>query len=167
MRKGVPGYGTIGFTNNKNKMFLLNQLCYSLCVKMTTHTTAIIHYYPVCVAGQFFPAPPTCPGRTITFRCTVNGSGTTIWRVGGSSDLCTLAHVSTSSDSCGPSGRNDAFTASPEAGFGLTSATSFTSTLSGTATPVLNGTLVECFGPASSLYTGNRIADSTINVLGW
>ena len=117
------------------------------------------------VSGQFSPAPPTCPGGTITFRCTVNGSGTTIWRVGGSSNLCTLAHLSTSTENCGPSGRNDAFTATPEAGFG-TSATSFTSTLSTTESPALDGKLVECFGPNASLDPGNRVGSSTIQIVG-
>jgi len=35
------------------------------------------------VAGQFTAAPPTCPGDTFVFRCTVGGgnAGVTIWRV--------------------------------------------------------------------------------------
>ena len=117
------------------------------------------------VAGQFIPAPPTCPGGTITFRCTVTGSGTTLWRVNGSSNICTLVHLSTSTDTCGPSRKTDAFTANPETGFG-TSNHSFTSTLSSTVTTALNGTLVECFGPLSSLESGNRVGSSIIQVLG-
>ena len=50
-------------------------------------------------------------------------------------------------------------------GFG-TSATSFTSTLSGTATPALNGTLVECFGPALSRDAGNVVGNSTLQIVG-
>ena len=87
------------------------------------------------VAGQFTGAPPTGPGDTFTFRCTVTGnmSGFTIWRVGGVSE-CTLVHRSTSSSICGP---GDTFTARSGTGFG-TSATSFLSTLSGTATSAQN-----------------------------
>lgn len=117
------------------------------------------------VAGQFIPAPPACSGRTLTFRCTVVGSGTTLWRVNGSSNLCSLAHLSTSPDTCGPSGRIDTFTATPGSGFG-TSGPSYSSTLSGTASSALDGTLVECFGPVSSLDLGNRVGSSTIQVLG-
>ena len=43
---------------------------------------------------------------------------------------------------------------------------SFTSTLSGTATLALNGTLVECFGPANNVDPGNRVDSSTIQILG-
>ena len=124
-----------------------------------------LYLSPGNVAGQLIPAPPTCPGSTITFKCTVYGSGTTLWRVDGSSNLCNLVHLSTSTDTCGPSGKTDAFTANPETGFG-TSNHSFTSTLSSTVTTALNGTLVECFGPASSLESGNRVGSSIIQVLG-
>ena len=117
------------------------------------------------VAGQFIPAPSACSGNTLTFRCTVAGIGTTLWRVNGSSNLCTLVHLSTSTDTCGPSGRIDTFTAIPETGFG-TSGPSYSSSLSGTASSALDGTLVECFGPVSSLDSGNRVGSSTIQVLG-
>ena len=79
----------------------------------------------------------------------------------GSSE-CNLFHRSNFSSICGPS---DSFTARPGSGFG-TSATSFTSTLSGTADPALNGTLVECFGPANNVDPGNRINGSTFEILG-
>ena len=125
----------------------------------------MLYFSPGDVAGQFTAAPPTCSGSTVTFRCTVVGSGTTLWRVNGSSDLCSLAHLSTSTDTCGPSGRIDTFTAIPGAKFG-TNATSYLSTLSGTASSALDGTLVECFGPVSSLDLGNRVGSSTIQVLG-
>ena len=77
---------------------------------------------------------------------------------------CVLCHIyiSTSTATCGPS--ND-LRATPETGFG-TSATSFSSTLSGTAAPALNNTLVECFGPFNSVDTGNRVGHSKIHVLG-
>ena len=119
---------------------------------------------PGDVAGQFTAALPTCPDDTFTFRCTVTGdrTGETTWRVNGSSQ-CILVHTFTSSSICGPS---NALTAIPGAGFGTTSATSFTSTLSGTATPALNGTLVECFGPANNVDLGNRVNSSTIQILG-
>ena len=63
---------------------------------------------------------------------------------------------------CGP---DDAFTARPGNGFG-TNGPSFTSTLSGTATFALNGTLVECFGPGTSRDVDNRVGNSTLEVLG-
>ena len=116
------------------------------------------------VTGQFTAAPPTCPGDTFTFRCTVTGemSGSTIWRVGVGTPECTLAHTSTSSSICGPS---DVFTARSGTGFG-TGATSFTSTLSGTATSTLNGTLVECFGQANNVDTEIRVNGSILQILG-
>ena len=122
-----------------------------------------IKYSPGDVTAQFTAAPPTCPGDTFTFRCNVTGdmSGFTTWRVGGNSE-CNLLHRSTSFSICGLS---DAFTASFGTGFG-TSATSFSSTLSGTATPALNGTLVECFGPANNVDPGNRVSSSTLQILG-
>ena len=98
------------------------------------------------------------------FTCTVTGnsSGVTIWRVGGTSE-CLLSHnTAGASSNCGP---GSAFTAMAVTGFG-TSATSYSSTLSGPASPMLNGTLVECFGPAFSRDTDNRVGDSTIQVLG-
>ena len=79
----------------------------------------------------------------------------------GSSE-CNLFHRSNFSSICGPS---DSFTARPDTGFG-TSSTSFTSTLSGTADPALNGTLVECFGPANNVDPGNRMNGSNLEMLG-
>ena len=116
-------------------------------------------------AGQFTAAPPTCPGDTFTFRCTVVGemSGSTIWRVGLGTSECTLAHTSTSSSSpCGP---NSALTARPGTGFG-TSGPSFTSTLSGTATSSLDGTLVECLGQVNNVDPEIRVNRSTLQILG-
>ena len=115
------------------------------------------------VAGQFTAAPPSCPGDVLTFRCTVTGdrNGVTIWRVNAGSD-CNLVHRISSSSICGPS---EVFTARSGTGFG-TNGPSFTSTLSGTATPTLNGTLVECFGPANNVDPGNRVGDSALQILG-
>ena len=112
-------------------------------------------------AGQFTAARPTCPGDTFTFRCSVSGNinGVTIWRVGGSIE-CILVHSATSIAVCG-----NVFTARPEAGFG-TNGLSFSSTLSGTANPALNGTLVECFGPANNVDPGNRVGGSTLQIIG-
>ena len=114
------------------------------------------------VAGQFHPALSTCPGSIITFKCTVNGSGTTIWRVGGSSNLCALLHLSTGNASCGPIEGSHAFTAAPGIGFG-TSGPSFSSSLSG---PALDSTAVECFGPDSTLDPDNRVGNSAIQTIG-
>ena len=113
--------------------------------------------------GQFTAAPPTCPGDAFTFRCTVTGNrnGITIWRVDGSE--CTLAHSTAGASSmCGPS---NAFTAWPGTEFGTT-ANSFSSILNGTASPTLNGTLVECFGPNLNRTAENRVGRSTFWILG-
>ena len=82
--------------------------------------------------------------------------------MGGSSE-CALSHRSTSSSLCGPS---DAFTARPGREFGMNDTTSYTSTLSGTADSALNGTLVECFGPANNVDPGNMVGSSTLRILG-
>ena len=119
---------------------------------------------PGHATGQFTAAPPTCPGDTFNFRCTVGGdrNGITIWRVDGSSK-CTLSHSTAGAIStCGPGG---AFTVTSGAEFGTT-ATSYSSTLSGTATSALNGTLVECFGPPFSRDPGNIVGSSTLQLLG-
>ena len=50
--------------------------------------------------------------------------------------------------------------------FGTTSATSFTSTLSGTATSALNGTMVECFGPGLAREPENVVRKNAIQILG-
>ena len=89
-------------------------------------------------------------------------NGITIWRVGGSSE-CTLLHSTASAP--GPCGSGSAFTVTTVTGFG-TSATFFSSTLSVTATSELNGTLVECFGPALSRDPGNRVGGSTLQIIG-
>ena len=106
---------------------------------------------------------PTCPGDTFTFRCNVSGdrNGFTFWRVNGSSE-CALQHGSTS-PTCNPS---DAFTARSRTGFGMIGATLFSSILSGTASPTLNGTLVECFGPANNVDPGNRVGSNTLQIKG-
>ena len=78
------------------------------------------------------------------------------------SSECPLSHISTTSSTiCDPS---NAFTAKPGTGYG-TSTTSFTSTLSGTATPALDGTLVECFGPDNNVKSENRIDEGTLQIL--
>ena len=115
------------------------------------------------VSGQLTAPPPTCPGGTITFTCNVAGvNGITIWRVGGSRNLCILSHISTSPATCGA---NNDFRATPRTRFG-TNVTLYSSTLNGNATPILDGTLVECFGPVNSVDTGNRVGHSSIHVLG-
>ena len=90
-------------------------------------------------------------------------SGTTVWRVAlGTTRECPLLHRLTSTSICGP---NDGFTAASGTGF-ETNGSSYTSTLSGTASPALNGTLVECFGPANNIDPGNRVNGSTLKILG-
>ena len=126
--------------------------------------TCILYFISGDVSAQLTAAPPTCPGETFSFRCTVTGdrNGITIWRVGGSSE-CSLVH--NTADDPSPCGFGSPFTITTETGFG-TSATSFTSTLSGTATLALNGTLVECFGPAFSRDAGNMVGNSRLQILG-
>ena len=118
------------------------------------------------VAGQFTPAPPTCPDNTFNFTCNVTGdmNGTTTWRVGGSSE-CHLVHRTGPLTSiCGP---DNNFTANSGAGFDSgTPATYFTSTLSGTAYPALNGTLVECFGPANNVTLEDLIGEDILKLKG-
>ena len=126
---------------------------------------SVIYFPPGDVAGQLTAALPTCPGHKFTFTCNVTGgrSGITIWRVNRSSE-CGLVHSSNSTQICGP---NNTLTARAKTGFGPgTNATSFSSTLSGIATPALDGILVECFGPANNLQPGNRINGSTLQILG-
>ena len=74
-----------------------------------------------------------------------------------------MSHTSTSTAICGPS--ND-FIATAETGFGTTNATFYSSTLSGTASPILDGTLVDCFGSVNSVDPGNRVGGSTLRILG-
>ena len=116
------------------------------------------------VSGQLTIPPTTCPGITFSLTCNVEGmNGITLWRVNGSRNLCTLSHISTSTATFGP---NNDFIARSGTGFGTTEAISYSSTLSATATPTLDGTLVECFGPVNSVDTGNRVGHSSIHVLG-
>ena len=123
----------------------------------------MLDFFLDVVAGQFMAALPTCPEDTFKFMCTVDGdmNGLTTWIVGGSSE-CPLPHRSNSSSVCGPS---NTFRARSGTGFG-TSATSYSSTLSGTSDPALDGTLVECFGTPNSTDPGNRINGSTLQILG-
>ena len=128
----------------------------------------LAYLFPGDAAGEFTKAPSTCPGDTFTFRCTVVGdmSGVTLWRVGSSNNLCTLAFLSNDSATCGPNEGSHAFTAMSGVGFG-TSGPLYSSILTGTAATELDGTLVECFGPDSTqLDSKNRVGGSTIHILG-
>ena len=64
---------------------------------------------------------------------------------------------------CGP---GNMFTARGVTGFGTTGATSYSSTLSATATSELDDILVECFGPAFSRDAGNMVGNSTLKISG-
>ena len=115
------------------------------------------------VTAQFIAPPATCPGDNLTFTCTVGDmNGVTFWRVNGRSE-CVLVHTTPSDPHTCRSG--SPFIASTGTGFG-TSATLFTSTLKATAIPTLNGTLVECFGPALSRHTANLVGNSILQILG-
>ena len=82
----------------------------------------------------------------------------TNWRVNGSG-RCQLLHRGYTSLNCGP------FTATSGPGFG-TNAASFSSTLNATATPELDGTLIECFGPGTNGDLGESVGAGIIHVLG-
>ena len=90
-------------------------------------------------------------------------NGITIWRVGGGSTECTLLHSTV--DGPRPCRTGSPFTVTTGTGFGM-NATSYSSTLSGTATPGLNSTLVECLGPALPRKPGNRVGGSTLQTIG-
>jgi len=77
--------------------------------KVYSVQNSIILFLVGNVAGQLTTPPPTCPGNTFTLRCTVTGdvNGITIWRVGGSSNLCVLLHMSTSTVICLLSGTGE------------------------------------------------------------
>lgn len=76
--------------------------------------------------------------------------------MGGSSELHLLHRNTGGANSGGPGG---VFTAR----FNATNATSFSSTLTGTATTALDGTLVECLGPTLSR---NVVGNSSLQILG-
>ena len=113
--------------------------------------------------AQFVAAPPTCPGDTFTFRCTVTGDRIeiTTWRVNGSIK-CALIHRLNASSTCGPS---NIFTARSGVGYGTIN-THYSSTLSGTATHALDGTLFECFGPDNNVDPRNRVNGSLLQIIG-
>jgi len=138
---------------NTYVVWLANTLTCSLptgCISLIINFASIDH-----VAGQFTAPPPRCPCDNITFGCTVDGGadGVTFWRLCGGSSSCTLLHEHTSdtSDCIGF-----------KAMFESTSDTSFSSSLSGTATLVLDGKLVECIGPSHMHIVGN----GTIQIIG-
>ena len=62
-------------------------------------------------------------------------------------------------------GNSSDFIVTTGTGFG-TNATSFSSTLSGTAIPALDGTLVECFGRDAGQDVENMVGNSTLQILG-
>ena len=147
----LNGVKLISYTVIKNHRYCVKYIC-------------VLECSPGDVSGQLTAAPPTCPGGTITFTCNVAGvNGITIWRVGGSRNLCILSHISTSPATCG---ENNDFRATPGTGFGTNVTTLYSSTLSGNATYALDGALVECFGPVNSVDTGNRVNGSTLWTLG-
>ena len=78
--------------------------------------------------------------------------------------MCQLEHRSVSSGSfCGP---ESLFTADGGDGFG-TDGPSFISTLYATASPRLNGMLVECFGPNGvNLEPSNLVGSGTVKIIG-
>lgn len=125
---------------------------------MSVHVKLHGYLFPGDADGQFVAPPPTCPCDTITFECTVAGntSGVTWWRLNGGSSSCTLLHRDR--DTSVTSTCNN-FTAM----FENTSATSFPTSLSGTATLMLDGTLVECLGPT---FPGNVVGSSIVQIIG-
>ena len=82
----------------------------------------------------------------------------------GGNNECSLVHNTASAPA--PCGIGSFFIVTTGTGFGA-SATSYSSALNGTATSELNGTLVECFGPAFSRDAGNMVGKSTLQISGW
>ena len=138
-----------------------------MCINLYTRIYVPLCHSPGDVVGQFIAAPPTCPNDTFTFTCTVDGdrSQVTHWRVGMATInmACSLLHSTANRIMCGP---NNAFTAIPGSGFGRVNAISFSSTLTGTAALLLDDTVIECFGPGTTVTFGNRVGNSTLQVLG-
>ena len=114
------------------------------------------------VAGQLSAVLPSCFGDTFTFNCTVTGdmNGAIHWKV--NNQECLLPHSTVHDRPCWS---GSPFRATTGIGFG-TSATSYSSTLSGTATSTLDGTLVECFGPDFSRHPGNMVGNRTLQIIG-
>ena len=83
--------------------------------------------------------------------------------MGGGSSECSLTH--TTVDGPRPCGSGSPFTVTTGTGFG-TNATSYSSTLSSTATSELDGTLVECFGPGFDRNAGNTVGKNRLQILG-
>ena len=104
-----------------------------------------------------------CPGDSPVFSCTVNdpsGTAVTLWTVtvnGFEDDNCRLIHAITNEmQTCGP---DDVFQSS----LGVPVGNLYPSTLTvDSLSTQLNGTIVECAGPATS----NVIGDTTICVVG-
>ena len=76
---------------------------------------------------------------------------------------CSLTHSTV--DGPRPCRTGSPFTITTGTGFGM-NATSFSSTLSGTATSVLDDTLVECFGPGLARDATNTVGKSMLQILG-
>ena len=75
---------------------------------------------------------------------------------------CSLTHSTV--DGPRPCRTGSPFTVTTGTGFG-TSSTSFSSTLSGTATPALDDTLVECFGPGLARDATNTVGKNMFQTL--
>lgn len=141
-----------------NHILSTQHLHASLSILLPHETESDLNLFPGDAAQRFTAAPPTCPCDTIAFECNAGGEldGVTLWRVGGGGGSCSLFHShSTSTSNCGP---GNVFTAM----FANTSA-SYASTLSGTATPELDGTRISCHGPT---FPGTEVGSSTIQIVG-
>ena len=79
--------------------------------------------------------------------------------MGGSNECSLLHRTPGDTDTCGP---GDVFMQS----FNAINATSFSSTLRGTAATALDGTLVECFGPDLPRDAGNMVGNSSLQIIG-
>ena len=82
--------------------------------------------------------------------------------MGGGSKECSLIHSTV--DGPRPCGPGSPFTVTTGTGFGM-NATSFTSTLTANATPALDDTLVECFGPGLARDAANTVGKNMFQIL--
>jgi len=132
-----------------------------LSLSSVRQTSLLFFPLSVCTGAattdsNFTSPPPVCPGRVVTFTCSVvdpMGLSSTIWRVGG--NQCGLTHSIAPTVPCGP-----LFSAT----LGQPQGDCYTSTLTATVGRDDNGLSVLCyaFAPQPQFLVGN----ATVQVIG-